>query len=518
MYQDKATKPQSAVIYLRVSSEEQVDNYSLATQEDICKKEAERRNIKVLEIFREEGRSAKNIKGRPALIEMLEYCRKHRRDVDAVIVYRLDRISRQTADYLAIRKKLAECEILLISATEPTGNTPTEKFIETMLAGFAQMDNDVKSERSRNGLRARFLTGLTGYVPVGYVNKNGYAAKDPATFDKLKEAWDLMATGTISLRQMTEILHEKGVRQRHKGGHLRQQALNRLFRNKFYAGYVTSKKYQQEIRGQHTPMVTEEQFYRVQTILDGRNTNITKSVARRIKDNPEFPLRRLVSCSGCGASFTGAKSKGKRKHYSYYFCPKRCGTGPSVPVEVIEQATLERLSHISLKPKTIELLNAYIRRTYFERIKTLQKRREHAEEELKKLYQFRQALIEKNIAGIYSDDVFREQNEAIEEKIKDLQLAKSDGMIEKYNLEAIAAFLNEKFIDLAKTYEESTLDQKKVLLCSINPQGLVWDYKGYSNTPISPFYQSILNLQKKSVSFGAEGGTRTRKPVEGSGF
>ena len=36
-------------------------------------------------------------------------------------------------------------EIKLISVTEPTGNSPTEKFVERMLAGFAQMDNDVRS-------------------------------------------------------------------------------------------------------------------------------------------------------------------------------------------------------------------------------------------------------------------------------------------------------------------------------------------------------------------------------------
>jgi len=112
-----------AVLYLRVSTEEQVDNYSLETQENICKKEAERKNFEIMQIFREEGRSAKTIIGRPALVEMLEFCRKNKREISTVIIYRLDRISRQTADYLAIRRKLAECDITLVSATEPTGNS-----------------------------------------------------------------------------------------------------------------------------------------------------------------------------------------------------------------------------------------------------------------------------------------------------------------------------------------------------------------------------------------------------------
>ena len=170
-----------AVIYLRVSTEEQVENYSLDTQADICQREAERRNMVVTRVFREEGRSAKTIRDRPALLEMLAYCRRHKREVDAVMVYRLDRISRQTADYLAIRRKLTECEVTLLSATEPTGNTPTEKFVETMLAGFAQMDNDVRSERTRNGLRARFLAGLhNATAPIGYKAQGGFVIKDPA--------------------------------------------------------------------------------------------------------------------------------------------------------------------------------------------------------------------------------------------------------------------------------------------------------------------------------------------------
>src|SRR5690606_7086032 len=221
-----------AVMYLRVSTEEQVDNYSLETQEDICRKDAERRNIEIVQVFREEGKSAKTIQGRPELIKLLEFCRRNKRTVDAVIVYRLDRISRQTADYLAIRKKLAECEIALISATEPTGNTPTEKFVETMLAGFAQMDNDVRSERSRNGMYARFKTGLTnGSVPLGYITKNGYATKDPEVFDKLKAAWELMATGTKSLLDVAEILNKQGVLEKTRGMKrmkVRAQTLSRV--------------------------------------------------------------------------------------------------------------------------------------------------------------------------------------------------------------------------------------------------------------------------------------------------
>src|ERR1700722_19901398 len=108
-----------AIIYLRVSTEEQVDNFSLDTQERICNQEAERKGLQIIKVFREEGKSAKTIVGRPVFLELLEYCRKNKKNIDALIVYRLDRVSRQLQDYLAIRKKLTECDIMIISASEP---------------------------------------------------------------------------------------------------------------------------------------------------------------------------------------------------------------------------------------------------------------------------------------------------------------------------------------------------------------------------------------------------------------
>lgn len=494
-----------AVIYIRVSSEEQVENYSLSTQEDICIKEAARRKLDVVQVFREEGKSAKTIKGRPTLIQMLEFCRKHKKEISYVIVYRLDRISRQTSDYLIIRKKLAESNVSLISASEPTGNSPTEKFVETMLAGFAQMDNDVRGERSKNGLRARFLSGLpTSFAPFGYLNQNGYVVKDPKCFDALKKAWDLMATGTKSLREMAKMLDEQGVKVSYRTGKefkVKPQTVNRMFRNKFYTGKLVSKKYGQEVQGQHVPMITEEMFYQVQAILDGRNVNISKPLAKKNRDNPEFPLRRIVKCS-CGQSLTAGWSKGKKQRFAYYFCQKWCKDSHSIPREEIEKETTKLLTNVTPTSKALELIMIYLRKTYFKRVATLQKRREQAEDELKKLYETRQSLIDKNLMGIYSDDIFREQNKIIEEKIARIQMTKNDDLITKYNIEDVTQFIQEKFKDLAKTYQNADLQQKRMILCSIFPSGLVWSYPGYLNTKISPCFSFIQNIKPEAVTLG----------------
>ncbi len=497
---------QGAILYLRVSTEEQVDNYSLNTQSEICIKEVERRGLKLVETFREEGRSAKTIRDRPTLIELLEYCRKHKKEIKAVVVYRLDRISRVTADYLAIRKRLAELDITLISASEPTGDGPTERFIETLFAGYAQLDNDIRGERSRNGMKARFLNGLyNGSPPLGYLSESGFAVKNPESFSAIQAAWELMATGTKSLREMAVILNNQGIVDRRKGykdSPIRAQTLSGIFRNKFYAGKIVSKKYGAEVQGQHVPMVSEETFYTVQAILDGRNRNAAPKLTRRNMENEVFPLKRIIQCNNCKHSFSGAWSKGKNKKYAYYFCAKRCSS--SVAIKEIETTTDKLLAKITLNDQAVKLINAYLRRTYYLRLDALKQKRDRADIALKEAYTTRQQLIDKNLSGVSSDEIFKEQNLVLEEKIKSIQAAKNDTVIEKYNLEAISKFIQDKFMHLADAYSTSDVALKRLLMCSLFPNGLLWGYPGYVNTQISPFYRSFMYLRGPKVQIGAD--------------
>lgn len=491
-----------AIIYIRVSTDEQVDNFSLETQQKICLQEAERRKLEVIKVFREEGKSAKTIIGRPVLIELLEFCRKNKRSLDAVIVYRLDRVSRQLQDYLAIRKRLSEYNVAIISASEPTGNSPTERFIESMLASFAQMDNDVRSERTRNGLKARFLAGLTsGTPPLGYIYESGYTVKDPETWDKLKSAWELMATGTKTLQEMADLLNKWGVRQKYysKERIIRAQALSRMFRNKYYIGILTSTRYPEEVRGQHLPMVTDALFYRVQAVIDGRNTSIKVPVARRNKDNKEFPLRRLLICDDCGNPTTGGWSKGKYARYAYYRCQNGCKR-PSISADKVQKDFILFLSNITPTKEGLDAFIALLRSNYYQRVKHLQKRRDEAESELKRLHELRQTLIQKNLSGIYSDEIFREQNKLIEEQISKVQITKDDALLSKYNLEAIIKFMKGKFSNLGTTYQMSSLSQLRVLISSIMPTGIRWSYPGLCNSQISPIYQSIRMFDTNVIS------------------
>ena len=106
------------------------------------------------------------------------------------------------------------------------------------------------------------------------------------------------------------------------------------------------------------------------------------------------------------------------------------------------------------------------------------------------------------MAGTYSDEIFKEQNAAIESKMIAAQSAKDEATLEQYNIDKIVEFIKVKLKDLSVTYGCSSLSQICCLLGSIFLSGMVWSYPGYSNRMISPIYQYILNCDNDNVTIG----------------
>ena len=142
---------------------------------------------------------------------------------------------------------------------------------------------------------------------------------------------------------------------------------------------------------------------------------------------------------------------------------------------------------------------------------SLQKTRNVAEEEIVKLKALRQLLVEKNLNGTYSDEIFREQNKTIEEKIIAAQIAKNDALIDKYDISKIENFIKRKISNLEETYSDpkNELQQIRSFLRSIFLSGFKWEYPGCSNDVISPLYQPILEVEEKGFPLGDPNGNRT---------
>jgi len=486
-----------AIGYIRVSSEEQIKNYSLANQEEYIRKSAEERGYEIVKIFRDEGESAKTT-DRLGLIGALDYARQQKKHIEALFIYRIDRLARNTIDYLGIRQLLSKSGIKIISATEPTDDTPEGEFIETILAATARFDNALKAKRTLDGMKKRLEAGWPhGKAPIGYLNTESptdekIVIKDPERFDLVKKAWQEMETGLYSINEMTKGLKKWGLIT-NRGNTISEQKVSELFRNKFYMGVLTSKRWG-EFKGKHEPMVSSKTFLKVQAILDGKSF----TAVPKLRNNPDFPLRNFVICGNCNRPMTGSWTKGRSKRYPYYHCA-RCKSpfSRSTPKEQLEQEFISLLESIAPKKEVLRLFQEIVKATWKERYKMSSQAQKTLQRALDELETKREALIEKNLKGVYPDELFKEQLTKIDEEILVKKSLLSESEMDKIDIETLLNFASRFLEDFPRLWVNSNLEQKQRLQAAIFPEGLVWNYSGFRTPQLSLCFQL---LQEKRLS------------------
>src|SRR3954454_7629480 len=298
-----------AVIYVRVSTKEQTENLSLPTQLKACEEYCERQGFGVLARFREEGESAKTA-DRTELQRLLQFCRSNKGKVQFVVVFNITRFAREKYDHFALRALLKSLGISLRSATEPIDDTSTGKLMEGVLAAFAQFDNDVRSDRTRTGMRAALEQGRWTFVPpLGYLNAPKWSGKslapDPDRAPLVTRAFHDFATGRFTKEEVLDTVTRLGLRTR-KGLALNPQSFGRMLTNRLYAGFIDVPEFGVSRRGDFDPLVSEDTFDRVHAISQERVP--VKTPHKR--DRADFPLKGLVRCATCGKTLTASWSKG----------------------------------------------------------------------------------------------------------------------------------------------------------------------------------------------------------------
>jgi site-specific DNA recombinase len=240
----KLTEMVGAVIYVRVSTKEQTENLSLPTQLRACEEYCRRHGYEIRERFHEEGESAKTT-DRSQLQALLKYCRTHKGQIHFVVVYNLTRFAREKYDHFALRAHLNSLGISLRSATEPIDDTSTGKLMEGVLAAFAQFDNDVRSDRTRAGMKAALELGRWTFpAPLGYLNapkwSNSSLVHDPERAPLIRQAFEDLATGQYTKQEVIARATQAGLRSR-KGLRLSPQSFGQMMRNPIYVGRVESR-------------------------------------------------------------------------------------------------------------------------------------------------------------------------------------------------------------------------------------------------------------------------------------
>lgn len=189
--------------------------------------------------------------------------------------------------------------------------------------------------------------------------------------------------------------------------------------------------------------------------------------------------------------------------YAYYFCGGKCNY-KCIQVKLVEEKLIALLKSITPKESTLNLFIQYMYKSFHERTSRLTKIRNDADNEIVKMKELRQVLVKKNLDGIYSDEIFKEQSDMIENKIMKAQIVKDDANFSKYNIDAVTSFMKKIFADLGETYRISSIYQLKALLGLTFRSGLSWDYNGRLDHQISPLYQAIRRFDDTTISSCAD--------------
>ena len=199
-----------AIGYIRVSTEDQArEGVSLKNQRAKIQAYAQLKDLDLLDIIEDAGISAKNL-NRPGAQEVLRLAKAGA--IDAVIVFKLDRMFRSTVDALETTRHFDKWGIAFHSINE---NLDTKsamgKFFFTLTAAIAEMERGIVSERTKAALQHKRSIGekTGGDVPFGYQANNGNLTEDRQEQRIIKLINKLKAAGN-SLREIGYELRKRG--------------------------------------------------------------------------------------------------------------------------------------------------------------------------------------------------------------------------------------------------------------------------------------------------------------------
>lgn len=325
-------KGQQVAIYVRVSTDKQVDGFSLEGQEAVIRKDAILHGKTIYKVYSDAGISGA-IQDRKGLAALLRDAR--RGCFGEVVVWNISRISRKLSHLLRIVEELNSLGIAFRSISENIDiSTAIGKFALQMLGAVAQMQRESWMESSKIGMRRKAKVGkcnggsMLGYkaIPDEADSKGGTKLVIvPEEAEAVSEIFKMYAAGN-GLKAIVNKLNAQNIRGK-TGASFSLTTVRGILTNTFYIGKIKYDK--QYYQGEHEPIITADLWDTVQNRLKNNSKPVTKIVKRT------FLLSGILKCPICGAGMipTHASWKNKdgiKKYYYYYTCGAYLNKGRSV--------------------------------------------------------------------------------------------------------------------------------------------------------------------------------------------
>ena len=260
-----------------------------------------------------EDASAKVPGNRPKFQEVIDRLKKGRYDV--LLCTELSRLSRNAVDNGSlvqllepVNKNTSPPLERIQTKDKIFTTTPTDKFTLALFLSVSKFENDQRAENTKSGIRARKKLGKTTHrAPVGYINAgkskvDAHVEKDPESWDSMRRLWELMMTGDYSIADIKREADELGVTYPTKKGRRMptESTYRGSFCNKYYCGLVKQRDEKTEKitwgSGDHSAMVSEEEFEKIQVILQSRGYRHQTSSRQT---SIEAILSEILVCGKC---------------------------------------------------------------------------------------------------------------------------------------------------------------------------------------------------------------------------
>ncbi|WP_413492240.1 cassette chromosome recombinase CcrB [Staphylococcus capitis] len=364
-------------LYARVSTEIQTNGYSIQSQLNQLKEYCQFQGYEVVDEYTDRGISGKTTQ-RPELQRILKYANDGK--LDCIMVYKTNRLARNTSDLLTIVEELYKINVEFFSLTEKIEiASSTGKLMLQILASFSEFERNTIVENVYNGQRQRAIEGYyQGNLPLGY-DKVPDSKKElminQHEANIVKYIFESYAKGH-GYRKIANALNHKGYVTK-KGKPFSISSITYIISNPFYIGKIQFAKYRHWsdkrrkglneepiiADGKHAPIIDKALWDKVQfkrqesrkkPQVHGKGTNL---------------LTGIVKCPSpkCGAAMaasntTNTLKDGTKKRIRYYSCSnfrnkgsKVCSAN-SVRADVLEKYVMDQILEIIKSKKVLKQL------------------------------------------------------------------------------------------------------------------------------------------------------------------
>ena len=336
----------TAVIYARYSSDNQTEQ-SIEGQLRVCEQYAKNNDIVILKTYIDRAMTGTN-DNRPDFQQMIKDSAS--KEWQNIIVYKLDRFSRNKYETAKYKKILKDNGVKLISAMENIPDTPEGIILESLLEGMAEYYSAELSQKVKRGMNETRVKGnfTGGTIIYGYNVKNHKVVINEEQAEVVRFIYEQYALG-VYVKDIIQKLNEKHIYNR--GKPFARNTIYNILKNEKYSGIY---RHNNEVFENMYPRIVSQEIYDKVRKKTSQNHYGKRSI------EVVYLLRNKLKCGYCGEPISaecGTTSQGKKRRYYKCLGKKRHTTNcnkQTVRKEILEDLVIKILIEQLNSPKTLD--------------------------------------------------------------------------------------------------------------------------------------------------------------------